>query len=152
MELSEQLELLQSAEGDAAQLALLTIDLTFTDIQARERTALRAALEAAAVPHWCDTPMLSALLQAPESVASELLSRLVDLPLIEPFPARGPAAVNVHEASRLAIRAQLASRDMPLLQQLSARAASHLAGDLQPSAVIEYLYHRLVADPQHAAD
>ena len=102
----EQLQLIRDAHGDPALLALATVDLTFPDLPDGERTALRSALEAAAVPHWCDADILAELIDDSGSPIPGQWARLKELPVVEPFPARGADAGNVHEASRLAIRKQ----------------------------------------------
>ena len=43
--------------GDPALLALATADRAFPDDSDVEHEALRSALEAAAVPHWCDAAL-----------------------------------------------------------------------------------------------
>jgi hypothetical protein len=64
MELSEQLRALQAAEGDPAKLALATVDIAFPSLPDGERLALKDALSAAAIPHWCDEDMLAVLLHS----------------------------------------------------------------------------------------
>jgi hypothetical protein len=59
MDFSEQLRLLQVAQGDPGQLALATLDI----VLASQPLELRRVVEAAAVPHWIDETWLSALLE-----------------------------------------------------------------------------------------
>jgi tetratricopeptide (TPR) repeat protein len=47
--------------GDPALLALATVDQAFPGDSEADREALRSALEAAAVPHWCNAAVLTAL-------------------------------------------------------------------------------------------
>jgi len=59
--LTQQLKVLAEAAGDPAQLALATVDLAHPSLSETERNRLKAGLEAAAVPHWVDEPLLGAL-------------------------------------------------------------------------------------------
>jgi tetratricopeptide (TPR) repeat protein len=152
MGLAEQLKLLQQAQGDPARLALATVDLAFPDLPDGDRATLRSALEAAAVPHWCDATILASLTGVPESTAAEQWTRLRSLPVVEPFPARGEVAGNVHEASRLALRQRLAETDAARLRDLSARALQVFKGNPEPAGRIEWIYHLLLADREAAAD
>src|SRR5262249_47317246 len=115
----EQLRLIRNARGDPALLALTTVDLTFPDIPDFERSALRLALEAAAVPHWCDAAILAELIDDSGSPGLSQWARLKAVPVVEPFPARGVDAGNVHEASRLAIRKHLAETQQTRFIELS---------------------------------
>jgi tetratricopeptide (TPR) repeat protein len=147
MDAAEQLEILQQAQGDPALLALASVDLTLPELGQQERLALQVALEAAAVPHWCDASMLAALLDIDSETAAHRWAMLRRIPIIEAFPARGSDAGNVHEASRLALRRRLASSDRDALTTYSSRVANYLLVDARPIAAIERVCHRLVADP-----
>ncbi len=151
MALADQLRLLQDAEGDPAKLALAAVDLAYPALPEKERAALRETLQAAAVPHWCDEALLAALLEIPVEDASLRLARLAQLPVVERFPARGATALNVHEASRLALRSHLAETSPGRFRLLSARAAGFFANDLRPAGRIELIFHRLSADPERGA-
>jgi hypothetical protein len=51
---------------------------------------------------------LTLLLDPPLSTEAEVLSALLRrLPLVEPFPARGPGAANLRETARLALRTRM---------------------------------------------
>ena len=147
----EQLQLIQDAHGDPALLALATVDLTFPDLPASERTSLRLALEAAAVPHWCDADILAKLAGNSGSPNTDQWTRLKEVPVVEPFPARGTDAGNVHEANRLAIRKHLAETQQGRFIELSSRSARVFEADRQPSGRIEWIYHLLAADPERGA-
>ena len=108
MDFTEQLRVLQAAQGDPAKLALATVDLAYPALADAERTALKESLEAAAIPHWCDEAILAALLGITAEESAVRLARLRRLSVVEPFPARGSNAVNVHEAARLALRKAMA--------------------------------------------
>ena len=151
MDSVEQLKLIGNAHGDPALLALATIDLTFPDISDAERTALRSALEAAAVPHWCDADILAELIDDSGSLSPGLWARLKALPVIESFPARGVDAGNVHEASRLAIRKRLAETQQKRFIEFNVRSARVFEADTRPLGRIEWIYHLLVADPERGA-
>ena len=147
----EQLQIIREAQGDPALLALATIELTLPEIPDAERSALRLALEAAAVPHWCDATILTELINAPEPVSRDRWTHLKALPVVESFPARGADAGNVHEASRLPIRRYLAETQRTRFMELSARSAQVFAADTRPVSRIEWIYHLLVADPERGA-
>src|SRR5215831_2029972 len=111
MDFTEQLRILQAVQGKPALLAPATLDLVHNALSAEERAQIKDALVAAAVPHWCDRDFLAALLDTTPEEGERLLSQLGPLTVVEPFPARGEHAVNVHEAARLALRAHLRVTD-----------------------------------------
>ena len=152
MEFVEQLRALQAAEGDPAKLALAAVDLAYPALPDGERSALREALAAAAIPHWCDAAILAALLGITAEEGHLLHARLDRLAVAEPFPARGETAVNVHEAARLALRKSLAADRSDWFRTLSGRAAEHFRNDVTAAARIEWTYHRLCAAPDDAAN
>jgi hypothetical protein len=127
MEFAEQLRILEAAKGKPALLALATVDLAHHRLPAAERLRIKDALFAAAVPHWCDRDVLAALLQATPEESDRLFGQLSALTVIEPFPARGKHAINVHDNARLALREHLRTANAPLWQALSARARAHAA-------------------------
>jgi tetratricopeptide (TPR) repeat protein len=151
MEFAEQLVLLQAAEGDPAKLTLATADLAFPALPHEERMALREALAAAAIPHWFDADILAVLLEITTEESRVLHGRLCHLSVVEPFPARGETALNVHEAARLALRKSLAAERTDWFRTLSERTATHFANDPTPAARIEWIYHRLCCAPDEAA-
>jgi hypothetical protein len=127
------------------------VDLLFSGLPDAERVAMRSALEAAAVPHWCDSGILTDLIEASGPAGSGQWARLKKLPIIESFPARGTDAENVHEASRLAIRKRLAETEPARFTLLSRRSARVFELDMRPIGRIEWIYHLLVADPERGA-
>ena len=151
MEFVEQLRALQAAEGDPAKLALAAVDLAYPALPDGERSALREALAAAAIPHWCDAAILAALLGITAEEGHLLRARLSRLAVVEPFPARGETAGNVHETARLALRKSLAADRSDWFRTLSGRAAEHFRNDGTAAARIEWIYHRLCAAPDEAA-
>lgn len=152
MDIAEQLNVLQAAQGHPAKLALATVDLAYRALTESAREPIRAGLAAAAVPHWCSSAILARLLTIPESESSAVLAQLGPLSVVEPFPARGENVVNVHESSRLAIRKWMAAEDSTRFRDLSARAADFFVSDATPSGRIEWIYHMLCADPERGAD
>ncbi|HET8682230.1 MAG TPA: hypothetical protein VFM54_10190 [Micromonosporaceae bacterium] len=151
MDSIEQLRIVQDAHGDPALLALATVDLTFPELPDGERTALRLALEAAAVPHWFDAAILAGLVDDQDSPNRDLWVRLKAVPVVESFPARGADAGNVHEASRLAIRKRLAETQPARFIHLSAQSARMFEADTRPIGRVEWVYHLLAADPERGA-
>ncbi len=152
MDLAEQLRVLQEAQDNPGKLALATVDLAYPALPDAERAALKTALEAAAIPHWCDEAILAALLEIPQQESSVQLDRLRKLKIIEPFPARGTNAVNVHEASRLALRKQMAADEPARFRILGTRAAAYFADNLTQAGRVEWMYHLLCGDPERGAN
>ncbi|MGB8355082.1 MAG: tetratricopeptide repeat protein [Chthoniobacteraceae bacterium] len=150
MKLAEQLRVLQVAQGDPAKLALATVDLKYPELSEKERATLKETLEAAAIPHWCDEAVLAALLEIPRKQSATRLTQLRALTIVESFPARGNTAVNVHEASRLALRQSLATNQTDRFCVLSARAEKYFKSDLSSAGRIERIFHRLWLDPKNA--
>ena len=151
MDFAAQLRVLQAAHGDPAKLALAAVDLAYPSLPDTERALLKETLAAAAIPHWCDEALLAALLGISVEASTARLVRLRGLNVVEPFPARGLNAVNVHEAARLALRKAMAEEAGERFRALSGRAAATFADDFSPTGRIEWLYHLLCADPERGA-
>ena len=151
MDFAEQLRVLEAAQGDPAKLSLATVDLAYPALSDAERAALKESLEAAAIPHWCDEAILAALLGITAEESAARLARLRRLSVVEPFPARGSNAVNVHEAARLALRKAIADDPNGRFRTLSARAVVFFQDDPTPAGRIEWIYHLLCADPELGA-
>jgi hypothetical protein len=124
--------------------------LTFPEIPDDERRSLRSALEAAAIPHWCDAAILAALADS-DFPSGRQWTFLKKVSVVEPFPARGADAGNVHEASRLAIRKHMSETQKEKFIEFSAKAARVFEHDMRPIGRIEWAYHLLVADPERGA-
>lgn len=107
-----------------------------------------SALEAAAVPHWCDAAVLTALVDDSGLLGPGLWDRLKTLPVIEGFPARPGAAGYVAEISRLALRKHLAETQRARFTDLNRRMAHLLADQLEPADRVEWIYHLLAADAE----
>lgn len=151
MDVRDQLEILKTAQQSPALLALATVDFAYPTLPAAERNRLKDALLATAVPHWCDAGFLAALLKVPGEEASRSIGELRALTVVEPFPARGAHAVNVHEATRLALREHLRTTDRDRWTTWSSRARDYVGSGTQPHARIEALYHLFAVDQQAAA-
>ncbi len=112
---------------------------------------LRAALEAAAIPHWFDAEILAELLGEKSSKAQALYGRLCRLSFTEERYTNGHA---VHEAMRQKILARLWSRERDRYHSFSRRALNYFErrkrGDT--SWYVEAIYHRMIAEPQGLAD
>ena len=134
---------LKAAQGDTAQLALVTLDFAVS-----ADPILREAAEVAAIPHWFDAETLAALLPEHAGRADCLLEQLRALPMVEPYNRRdGKNAYNLHEATRLAVRDRLLASDPERFRTLSQRAAAAY-GSADPDApdfvlTCEHLYHQL---------
>jgi uncharacterized oligopeptide transporter (OPT) family protein len=150
MEIDEQLAVLSAAGGDPARLALATVDIAYGHLEATERATVKTALEAAAVPHWVDEAILAVMLGVSGEESSHLLARLRGLRLVEPFPARGPGAINLHQASRQAVRRMLRREQFTRFTQLSVRARRASQIGSGTARRIEALYHLFALDEESA--
>jgi tetratricopeptide (TPR) repeat protein len=135
---------LQQAREDPNALALATVDVVLTG----DDRDLHAILEAAAVPHWFSADILARVLDVSEAAAEKYVERLGRLSMVESFAGRG---WNVHEATRIALRARLAGEQQEQFRVLSSRAAACFAAD-EPTHRLERVYHRLIAEPAAGAD
>ena len=153
MDLAEKIRVLEAAQGDPAKLALATIELAYPELPESEREALSQSLEAAAIPHWCDESILAALLEIPSQESANRLALLSRLSVMEPFRARGADTLNVHEASRIALRKRMAAavEDQNRFRALSGRVAAHFASDLTAAGRIEWIYHLLCSEAERGA-
>ncbi|HEX4706327.1 MAG TPA: tetratricopeptide repeat protein, partial [Candidatus Udaeobacter sp.] len=150
MDFERALEILKNAEGDEAGIRLASVDLQFPELPEAERARLREALEAASVPHWFDDRIIAELLEVSPEEAARIAVQLRQLPVVQAFSARGPGAANVHEKSRLALRARMKKKTPERLRGLSARALSAFAGE-EPHLQIEAVYHWFTPEPEAAA-
>ena len=151
MDFAEQLRILEAAAGNPALLYLASVDLAHPTLTEQERARIKEALIAAAVPHWCDTAFLAALLDTTGEESERLIGWLRSVKIVEPFAARGEAAFNIHETARLALREYLRTTDPALWLTLATRARAHLAASAEPHARIESLYHLFAIDQDAAA-
>src|ERR1700722_2189408 len=150
MDLDKTLRILREAKGDPARISLASVDLLLAEQPESERENLRGALQVAAIPHWFDEKILEVLLDGPlPAEVQSLASQLRRLPVVEPFPARGPGAANVHETSRLALRSRMKDESLDRLAALSERAKIYFEGEA-PHLRIEALYHGFTFQPEAA--
>jgi cell division protein FtsZ len=103
------------------------------------------------VPHWCDPPFLAALIGADAREAEWLFDRLRSLTVVEPFPARGERAVNVHESARLPLREHLRTTEPDRWRTLAEAARRHVTASQSVHARIEALFHLFAIDQPAAA-
>ena len=145
MRIEDALAQLQQAQHDPQARTVATAKIACAAID----PGLFVVLQAAAIPHWFDAATLAALLECPADTAAQYYALLLSLPQVESYAARH--AHNVHEATRLALRKQLATEDRPRFDALSRRAAANFSGP-EPHQQIEALYHRLIGgEPMEAA-
>jgi tetratricopeptide (TPR) repeat protein len=150
------LERAEKHKGDPQLQAALTAEFALEVRPEPERTALRAALDAAAVLHWFDAGLLEKML---EVSADQALKRRLDalkvLPFVERYRQRRgelqSELCNVHEATRLGWRRQMARENPEGFRGLSLRAAQCFAGNPTPVEQIEHVYHLLCGDPEQGA-
>ncbi|HJQ57121.1 MAG TPA: tetratricopeptide repeat protein [Vineibacter sp.] len=152
MGFAAQLRILEAAKDSPALLALATVDFAHHALAEAERSRIKQALVAAAVPHWCDRDFLAVLLETTPQESGLLLTELRKLTVLEPFPARGKDTFNVHEAARLALREHLRVSDAVAWKTLSARARAHVVRNREPHARIEALFHLFATDQPAAAE
>ena len=80
MGLDATIEKLRGARGDPRKLALAALDILLAQHDAK----LRAAVEAAAIPHWFTPSILAALLVADEPTAAQYVDQLRQFAVVEP--------------------------------------------------------------------
>jgi hypothetical protein len=154
--ISDFLERAEKAKDDPHIQAALAAELALEPRPEPERAALRAAIDGAALLHWFDTDLLEKMLNISTAESLERLEALKSLPFVECYRRgeSGPQSElhNVHEATRLGWRRQMARENPDGFRGLSIRAAKCFAEDLTPVGRIEYIYHLLCGDPERAAD
>src|SRR5215207_884802 len=144
MDLNDTLRRLEAAKGNPSALALATIDVV---LEAHE-PKLAGALEAAAVPHWFDEPLLRAMLADAVPDAPDWFEQLTSLTMVERFQAHG--GWNVHEVTRLAVRQRMFAERREWFCAYSQRAGAQLE-PANPRHAIERVYHLLSCTPETAA-
>ncbi|MCQ8130934.1 hypothetical protein, partial [Methylomonas rivi] len=136
MNIEQALEQLQQAQNDPQALTLATAQIACAPLHPE----LFDILQVAAIPHWFDANILAHLLQTDTERASHWLRLLEQLPMVENYAARN--ARNVHETTRLALRASLAANESERFRHLSGLCADYFSAteDFQQ---IERIYHLL---------
>ncbi|MBS0149354.1 MAG: hypothetical protein JSR31_00330, partial [Nitrospira sp.] len=146
MKIEDIIRTLQKVEGDPQASLIETAKLACRG----KDPSLFSTLEAAAVPHWFDDHILSALLGMDLDIARKKVGQLEQLPMVEQHPGHG--GWNVHEATRLALRKKLFASELDRFRQLSARATAYFFSDDKPAYRVETMYHVLAgggADAPH---
>ncbi len=136
-ELMQQLPLL-TEEEDKAWLALR---FSLNHLSAKTISAVLAA----AIPHWFDLGFLNALLDSP--LSENEFNALISLSFIEPFPARGENAYNVHEKTRSLLLKKLWEEDIKQYKEFSRKAAAYCQKQQHQNPLIwtvEAFYHKLL--------
>jgi hypothetical protein len=128
------------------------VDLAFPLLRDAERAELKETLQAAAIPHWCDEGILSALLEISTEASNTRLAQLRRLSVVEAFPARGDSAVNVHEAARRELREWMLRERPNQFSELTKRAVLYFADQAGTPARIEAAFHQTIDEPQSGAD
>ncbi|MEM9773944.1 MAG: NACHT domain-containing protein [Chloroflexota bacterium] len=109
--------------------------------------ALKQAVYAAAVPHWFDFKLLSALIGEEES--DQQYDELVAQTFVNYIPGRG---YTIHERTRVLLLRTLWKDNQNLFIRLSGLAAQHCAQRTSDSVSklwqAEEIYHLLVSDPE----
>lgn len=113
---------------------------------------LKASLEAAAIPRWCDHTLLAALRGLAPEESSNHLARLRGLDMVEPCPSRGENAFRVPEATRQILRLVMATVEPSRFRVLSLRAADFFRELSSPAERIEWIFHLLRGDPDRGAE
>ncbi len=131
------LQKLSAATTDADRQAIV-LEMSLAQLH----PDLLAAVKAAAIPHWFDFNVLSALIG--EEKSDQLYDELIDLSFVEHIPGRGYA---VHERTRLPLLDQFWQEDEVQFRLLSGWAADYCAQKTDDSYwKSEEIYHRLISD------
>jgi tetratricopeptide (TPR) repeat protein len=142
---------LEATKGDLHAKAVVGAEFLLSALPEVERTPLRAALDAATVLRWFDASLLEQVLEISANEATQRFRELRAMSFVERFPSHDRELSNVHEATRLGWRKRLAREEPERFQILSARAAICFASNLSSTGRIEWIYHLLCAEPEHAA-
>ncbi|MCP4702646.1 MAG: tetratricopeptide repeat protein, partial [Gammaproteobacteria bacterium] len=137
----------QAAKSDAEREWLL---LRFTLDNLSD--TLRAAVWAAAVPHWFDFEFLNALLDEDKRLDTEQFTQFIDLAFVsKPLDAEVRL---IHERTRTPLLEKFWQKDPARYRKLSDRAAKYCKTQDQgvPLWRIETVYHQLVAEPEKGVD
>ena len=102
----------------------------------------RRLLNAAAIPHWFNREIITALLPT-EQISDFTWNAFIELPMVEAFKGKG---WNVHESTRLAIRHTMQVEEPQLMRELSINASRYFTLDDEND--VESLYHFLTIYPE----
>lgn len=126
--------------------------MSATTLPEQRQAELKATLEAAAVPRWCNPALLAALLGVEPSESAGRLAALRELRMAEPSTAFGKEGMHVPQETRRILRRILATVEPGRFRALSLRTAAFYWEDPAPAARIEWIYHLLCGDPERGAD
>ncbi|MGZ8246250.1 hypothetical protein [Methylomagnum sp.] len=116
------------------------------------QAALKASLEATAIPRRCDPAILAALLGLDPEESANRLDSLLGANMVEPFPADGRDAVRVQAVARRVLRRVMATLEPSRFRALSLCAAAFFQAGASSAARIEWIYHLLCGDPERGAE
>src|SRR5262245_18916267 len=142
------LERAEKAKGDPQIQAALTAEFALAAYAEPERSVLRASLDAAALLHWFGSGLLAQLLELSADEALKRFEALKSLSFVERYRQGAIQLYNVHEATRLGWRRQLAGENPDRFRSLSLRAAACFAEDPTPIGRREHIYLILCCDPE----
>ena len=129
-----------AAEKQGKKYAV-TMAVTHLVLEGRD-PQLKLLLSAAAIPHWFNREIITALLPT-EQISDVVWDALINLPMVETFKGRG---WNVHESTRLAIRHTMQVEEPQLMRELSINASRYFT--LDDESDVESLYHFLTVYPE----
>jgi tetratricopeptide (TPR) repeat protein len=141
---------IEAAKGGLHAKAAVAAEFFFSAFPEVERTPLRATLDAAVVLRWFDAGLLAQMLKIPQEEAAQRYKELKAMPFVERFPGREEFS-NVHEATRLGWRKQLAHKYPEHFKALSMQAVHCFSGSSHNTDKIEWIYQLLCAEPDQGA-
>jgi len=150
--IAQRIEQLRQAQGDPQAMALIALDFLLGVQNEPLRERLRAAIEAAAVVHWFNLPILAYLLNEHQDNTVDLFKILQTFPMVEPFITRETKDWNIHETTRFALRKRLLINNPERLRELSAHALKAIGDVSEPTLIAERLYHFFLVAPDQASD
>ncbi len=145
------LERVKSAKDDPQIQAALTAEFAIAARSGEEQPALREALDVAALLHWFNARLLKQMLELSAEEALKRFEALKSLSFVERYRQGESDLFDVHEATRLGWRRQMAGQNADGFRRLSTHSAECFAKNSTPAGRIEYVYHLLCADPDRGA-
>lgn len=110
---------------------------------------IQSLLWAAAIPHWFDIDILSALRPEITDRLESLYEQLQRLSFVELFPGRG---YNIHDKTREVMLTRLWQSNQSEYVELSAKAALYFSAQVDTYKKIESIYHLAISEQDHASD
>ncbi len=124
---ADYLQLVLQAKGDPQIQAALAAEFALSARPDVDAAQLRATLDDAAVLGWFDARLFAELLHIPQQEAAKQFAALASFSFVEPYRREESETRNIHEATRLGWRRQLATADPERWRILSRRAAACFA-------------------------